>query len=333
MLVGWKPKFNDPKVASVRFRCLTPLGCLQTEKYPIEIFNDERTYDAVIFSKLYGRKDQALARDLRNQGCVTLLDLSDNHFYNPRNLPLYVDAARDLRLMAELVDQVVCCGSYLADVVSREARLAQPPLIVGDAVEAFELPARDPTDSALFRILWFGSHGSPNATAGMEDLRRIRQHLSAAARQRACELVVVSNKRETFENLRAKLDLPSRYRDWDERAFAEELAQADLVVVPVTANDFTLCKSNNRVATALWHGVPVLADRIPAYDELENFAVLDDWDAGFGAALAGDRALTERTEAGRDYVRAHFNGPVIARAWRGAIETAFVRAGASHGVS
>ncbi|MEJ0059369.1 MAG: hypothetical protein WDM79_07290 [Terricaulis sp.] len=101
----------------------------------------------------------------------------------------------------------------------------------------------------------------------------------------------------------------------------------------MTANPFTLCKSNNRVATALWHGAPVLADRIPAYDELADFAVLDDWDAGFSAALGRDAKLTQRTQAGRAYVRAHYNGPVMARAWRGAIETALTRAGAPHEVS
>ncbi|MEJ0059371.1 MAG: hypothetical protein WDM79_07300 [Terricaulis sp.] len=65
--IGWKPKSNDPKVASVRFRCLTPLGHLQRDGYPIELFDASQRYDAVIFSKLYGRKDQALARELRAQ--------------------------------------------------------------------------------------------------------------------------------------------------------------------------------------------------------------------------------------------------------------------------
>ncbi len=102
----------------------------------------------------------------------------------------------------------MCCGDYLAEVVSREARLTHPPLVVGDAVEEFALGPRTDDPNAAFRILWFGSHGSPNAVAGMEDLRRIRTHLAAAAKQRACELVIVSNKRETYDALRGELDIP-----------------------------------------------------------------------------------------------------------------------------
>jgi hypothetical protein len=333
MRIGWKPKSSDPAIASVRFRCLTPLAHLAAANYPIELFDPARDYTAVIFSKLYGRKDQALARALRDKGCVTLLDLSDNHFYNPKNLPLYVEAGADLRAMAERVDQVICCAAHLAEIVAKEANLARPPLVVGDAVEDLPVTARKNDEAAPFRILWFGSHGSPNAIAGMEDLRRIRPQLERAAMQQACELVVISNKREAYEALVPDIGIPSRYRDWSQAAFAEELARADLIVVPVTTNPFTLCKSNNRVATALWYAVPVLADRIPAYDDLAAFAVVDDWDAGFDAALRRDPALTRRTEAGRAHVREHFSGPVIAQAWRAAIETALDRAGAPHGVS
>jgi hypothetical protein len=57
-LVGWKPKSRDRNVASVRFRCLTPLGELQREGRAIELYSPQQdaagAYSAVIFSKLYG---------------------------------------------------------------------------------------------------------------------------------------------------------------------------------------------------------------------------------------------------------------------------------------
>jgi hypothetical protein len=327
MRIGWKPKFNDPRVASVRFRCLTPMRALQQTGVRVEIFDPRQAevYSLVVFSKLYDPTEQAIARALRSQGCRTILDLSDNHFYNPHGLPQYAAAATHLRAMVALVDRVVCCSPEMARVVALHTAPARPPLVVGDAVEDFAVVRTRSVDR--FRILWFGSHGSPNAASGMEDLLRIRDHLGDIARTHPAELVIVSNNAQKFAALQGALPVPSRYVEWTPVAFAKELSRADLVVVPVTPNPFTFCKSNNRVATALWHGVPVLADRIPAYDELAPFAYVDDWERGFLHALSDVPDLAERTEAGRRFVREGFNNEVIAAAWRRAFEVALETAG------
>jgi hypothetical protein len=330
MLVGWKPKSHDANIASVRFRCLAPLQELQRQSFGIELYSADKdaagAYSAVIFSKLYGAADQQIAASLATRGVRTILDVSDNHFYNPFDLPEYRQAGSDMRLMASLVDRVVCCSTHLAGVLTHEASLKSAPLVVGDAVETMRLPpaAADPFVPAAgqpFRIVWFGSHGSPNAPSGMEDVLRINRQLAHAAQTRTCELVVVSNKRSKFDALRDRLPIPSSYLEWSDTALMEAFAGANLVVVPVTPNPFTKCKSNNRVATALWHGIPTLADRIPAYDELSEFAVLDDWDFGFEHALGGSREMRLRTAAGATYVRTHFNNRNIAAEWRRAIKT------------
>jgi hypothetical protein len=338
MLVGWKPKSDDPKVASVRFRCLTPLRELQRSGFKVEMYRPEvdaaGKYSAVIFSKLYGAQDQRLAASLAERGVKTILDVSDNHFYNPNDLPEYRQAAGDLRRMAELVDRVICCSAHLGGVIAREASLDLPPLIVGDAVEDTCLPfnARDPFDvspGSPFRIVWFGSHGSPNAPAGMEDLRRIVKPIESAAKIRPCELVIISNNQAKFEAMRRELPLPVRYVEWADGALMSEFASGNLVVVPISANPFTKCKSNNRVATALWHGLPTIADRIPAYEELSEFAILDDWDNGFAHAMSASRELRMRTAAGTSYVRAHFGNRTIAAEWRHAIKVVLAQSARS----
>lgn len=329
-LVGWKPKSNDRGVASVRFRCLSPLAELQRTGFDVELYSQEADaagrYSAVIFSKLYSPADQKLAADLRVRGVKTILDLSDNHFYNPFELPEYVAAASNMKAMCELVDRVICCSTYLAQVVAQEAKLARPPLVVGDAVEAMTLPLDAPSPYSgrggdPFRILWFGSHGSPNAPAGMEDILRMRKHLAAAHARTNCELVVLSNNAGKYDAIAPRIDIPSRYVEWADGALMTVMARTNLVVVPVSVNLFTKCKSNNRAATALWHGIPVVADRIPAYDDLRAFTFLDDWEAGFAHALAGSREIRMRTAAGSTYVRQNFNISMIAGEWRRAIKT------------
>lgn len=328
--VGWKPKSISRDVASVRFRCLSPMAELQRTGFDIELYSAEADaadrYSAVIFSKLYSAADQKLAASLSARGVKTILDLSDNHFYNPAGLPEYVDASANMRAMCSLVDRVVCCSTYLAQVVAQEAKPRRYPLVVGDAVETMVLPLDAPPpfgdrDGRPFRILWFGSHGSPNAPAGMEDLLRIQKSLAAANAKVGCELVVLSNNAEKYRALAPRFGIPSRYVEWGEGALMATMAQANLVVVPVTVNPFTKCKSNNRAATALWHGVPVVADRIPAYEDLRSFTFLDDWEAGFAHALAGSREIQMRTAAGSAYVRQNFNISMIAGEWRRAIKS------------
>ena len=329
-LVGWKPKSNSRDVASVRFRCLSPMAELQRTGFDVELYSEEAAaadrYAAVIFSKLYSPADQKLAAELNARGVRTILDLSDNHFYNPSNLPEYVTAASNMRAMCGLVDRVICCSAYLGQIVAQEVKLPRPPLVVGDAVEAMVLPldARLPFSSRggdPFCILWFGSHGSPNAPAGMEDILRIRKQLEAAHEKVKCELIVLSNNAEKYQALAPKIGIPSSYVEWSGDALMTTMARTHLVVVPVSVNPFTKCKSNNRAATALWHGIPVIADRIPAYEDLRSFMFLDDWDAGFAHALAGSREIQMRTEAGTVSVRQDFNISVIAAEWRRAIKT------------
>jgi hypothetical protein len=328
--VGWKPKSSISDVASVRFRCLSPMNELKRMGFDVQLYSEEAAnagqYSAVIFSKLYAPADQALAKRLKAEGVKTLLDLSDNHFYNPAGLPEYLAAASNMKAMSELVDRVICCSPHLALIVSQQAKLRRSPLVVGDAVEQMSLPvdAVSPfvgPQTDVFRILWFGSHGSPNAPAGMEDILRIREHLEALQGKVDAELVILSNNVEKYRALSSKIGIASTYVEWAGDVLVKLLAKTNLVVIPITENPFTKCKSNNRAATALWHGIPVIADRIPAYESLRSFLFLDDWRAGFDHAVARSREIQLRTSAGAAYVRQNFNISTIAGDWRRAITT------------
>ncbi len=321
MHVGWLAKSTNVRVASVRFRCLTPIRVLQADGVNAALYDPDQVYQLVVFSKRYDEADQETARRMRGQGVRTVLDLSDNHFYNPFELSSYEQVARNLRAMCEEVDAVVCCSRALADIVSTHANLRRAPYVVGDAVEALPVPAKPATNFAPpadgpFSILWFGSHGSPNAPSGMSDVLRIRDQLAWANSMRRCELVVVSNSVEKFDALKHQLAMPARYCEHTAAVLGAELVQANLVVIPITPNPFTRCKSANRIASALWHGAPVAADAIPSYEPLRGFVSMDDWDRGFRSALEADPAVKTRTRAGQAFVRQHYNDHTLGAAWR-----------------
>jgi glycosyltransferase involved in cell wall biosynthesis len=315
-MIGFKPKTPDLSVASVRYRCLLPAAELCRRGFPAQIYRPEADgyYAAVVFSKLYDRSHQELAKRLRGAGTKVVLDLCDNHFYNPYDLPAYAQARRDLLSMLRLADRVVCSTPALADVVREEAGLELRPEVVGDPVEPAPL-APDGVPDGVPRLLWFGSHGAPNAPCGMSDLKRIAPALARARAIRDFELVVSSNDRARYERDIRPLPLRTSYVDWTRDGFPALLASAWAVVIPVTPNPFTVCKSNNRLVAALAAGVPALADSIPSYEEFSPYCRLGSWDEGLRELLSDPQGARARARAARGFLAERWSEASIGTQW------------------
>jgi len=312
-MIGWVPRSTDRSVASFRYRCLLPMSELRRRGLAAELFEpSQRTrYRAVIFSKRYDSASRDLARQLVSNGTQVVLDLCDNHFYNPYGLPAYQHAASDLRAMVAVASRVVCSTTYLAEIVAAEC--GAHPVVIPDPIEDVGVPAGDePTERT---IVWFGSHGSPNAPGGMADIANVAEQLTTAASMCPFKLEVISNSREKFERVIAPLHLNAAFLDWSPATQARALARAAGAIVPIDRNPFTLAKSNNRLVTALVAGVPVIADSIPAYDEFRPFCYLDDWENGLRNALLRADDARHRTEAGARYARSRYSLARIGEAW------------------
>ena len=318
-MIAWKAATNDSRVASFRYRVAAPLAALAARGQPVELYDPARAgcYTAVIFSKSYGEADQRLARALRAAGGRTLFDLCDNHFYNPDDLPRYRKARVDLTAMIDEVDQVIVSTPALAEVVAREAQPRRAPIVIGDVAEQIAPEGRP--DPARLTLLWFGSHGSPNAPSGMTDLLRIAPSLQAAFRRTAFELVIASNNRDKFARVAPLLSVPARYVEWSQDGFASLLGAADAVLIPLSDNPFVACKTHNRITTALSAGVPVVADAIASYREFAPFAWLDDWDRGLREVLENGPAARTRAASARAYMRRHWSADAIAQQWERAL--------------
>lgn len=324
-MIGWKPSaptlwhriFGNKNIASVRYRCLLPLAELQKSGFPVELYrkSNRDQYKAVLFSKTYGPQDQELAMDLRRRGRGVLLDICDNHFYNPNDVPRYRRGRQDLLKMITLADQVSCSTQALARIVAAEAGLKKTPLVVADPVDpAMRAEGLKPRPGRP-RLLWFGAHGVANAPCGMEDLLRVSQNLERLSRRRDFELVVASNDRSKFRRLIAALPFPTSYIPWRLETFPELLSGAWAALIPVTLNPFTECKSSNRLAAALFAGIPVVADAIPSYREFAPFAYLDDWDAGLDAVFERRPQALAKAAQGREYLSQKYLPGHMALAW------------------
>lgn len=319
--IGWKIARTDPALASVRYRIDAPIRLLRARGHDVSTVEGMsiETFDTIVFCKSYGTDDQALAGLAKREGKTVVFDLCDNHFYNPHSLPRYEKARHDLKAMMALADTVTCTTSALADVIRYETGGAVRPCLVED------LPEHSPTSRAQrpdqgVKLLWFGSHGSPNAPSGMEDLLTIREPLETFARQNEVELVVCSNSRDKFTALIEPMALHTAYVEWSLKKQTTLIDKTHAVLIPVTINPFTGCKSNNRLTLALGAGVPTLATGIASYLEFAAFCRLDSWELGLNRLAHSYDVEKSRALHGRDYIIRNWNENRIANQWEQALE-------------
>lgn len=342
-LIGWKPKFYDPTVASARIRCLSPLSELRARGYQIELFDDARcsTYRAVVYSKLYDDATYREAAALKARGTRIILDLCDNHFYNPSAWGPLIKARDELLRMLALADYVVTSTETLAEVV----RTAKPDVcsitVIGDAVEieikeeftsmwrrwwhrrqlTYLLDAiKGEQEEGRTPLVWFGIHGGPNAPYGMLDLLKIRQCVEGLNSQFPLSLTVISNSWHKYFKVIRPWTIPTRYIPWSANTFLTALRAHAIAVIPISSNPFTQCKTNNRLVTALQAGVAVVGDSIPSYDEFRCVTRLDSWESGLREYLLNPDLRLQDVQRAKSIIDVRWTLPRIADQWQNFFE-------------
>ena len=106
--IAWKPFSASPDKASARLRSFLPCQYLREAGWQCEIFESVNvaSYELVIFQKAYDEESVMLAQSLSDRGVKTVLDLSDNHFFNPDDVPALRERAERLHRMIKVVDAV-----------------------------------------------------------------------------------------------------------------------------------------------------------------------------------------------------------------------------------
>jgi hypothetical protein len=321
--IGWKPASNDAAIASYRFRVSMPATALSGLGYqagPVDQLGIDHC-DVVVFSKSYSPADLALARAVRKRGGRVIFDLCDNHFYNPFGLKKYEEAQVRIREMMSIANDTICTTDALSRAIADETGGAVTAMVVGDAAERLKFRRKAPAaDGRRLELLWFGSHGSPNAPGGMEDLALIQDELTALSNRRAIRLTVCSNSEAKFQAVAGAMPFETCYVAWAPDSYAAAMKAADAVLIPINRNPFTDSKSHNRLTSALYAGLPVVATGIESYREFADYCVLDNWAGGL-EALASD--LPNRTAlaiASRPYIDQNWSMKTLSHRWIQALD-------------
>lgn len=332
--IAFWPTAADPRVASTRIRCMQVIDSLRALGIDAALHRPSDRPQVLVLSKRYDDATLADAESLRKEfGTRLVLDLCDNHFHADRPEQKWRERAERLRNACRRVDRVVASSDRLADMIRESCGGGLRVDVIADAVD---LGVADPRDRDRFdwlhalrlrafaaryrvtpgrRLIWFGNHGFVNAGGGMQDLDRIAPALAAHHRRQPLTLLVVSNRWRSYRRLSSTWSWPSLYLPWSGANFARALAASAIALIPAQRNAFTLCKTNNRLATAFMHGLGVAADSLPSYEEFRDLAVLDGWQQGLSTLMDDSVERARRVAAARERLDARYAPAVIARRW------------------
>lgn len=316
--IAFKPAAPTPELASARLRAFLPCQYLADAGWDCEIFDAARfdQYEIVVFQKAYQHEDLDLVAQLRRRGARTVFDLCDNHFYDPEARPILQERAERLRRMIDLVDMVTVSTPILAQLIDRHA------VVIDDVLEPVHCDATAPirrwwrqVSGAPLRVVWFGGAGLEYPPFGLVDLQRIVPELNVAHARTPIRLTVISNSREIFARIATKCDFPIIYREYRTATFQRLFQRQDLCLVPVNVNPFTICKTLNRPALSLTLGLPVIADAIPAYEELRPFITFGDWTDNILDCANHRSAWYRQALAGAAYLNGKFTRRHVVKQW------------------
>lgn len=338
MRFGWWPRSTENKTASYRLRCAQIIHELQRQDIDCGVWKPGLSAPSVlVLSKRYDAESLRVATEMRRDfGTRLVLDLCDNHFYASDSDPAWQRRAELLRHAVSCVDTVIASTPTLGDVIQRECSDSGTLEIVGDAAELPDTLVGSVGVGGLLaewrlgalarrlaklvpdknrRLVWFGKHASRYADGGMSDLRSVLGNIEHVHAQKPVHLTVISNSRKTYQRVMHGCGVPVSYLPWNARTFSRALRLHGTCVIPIGSNPFTVCKTNNRVATALLHDLSVVADSIPSYEELDNFVWLRDWKNGLSEATAGAPNASPRRHSGASFIRREYSLEAISKRW------------------
>jgi hypothetical protein len=320
--VRWVPAAATDAVASVRLRASRPSDALAGAGWDSAVVHGRWPLraDVVVFQKAYEERHLRSADRLRRRGTLVVLDLCDNHFFRESTGEPALDARGErLRKMIDVAHVVTVSTPELANLVDH------PDVhVIDDALEPTQ-PTRLPASGTASRLVWFGNAGSEQEGYGLCDLGTIMPALESLARRIPFHLTVLSNSRESYDRYVGGAKVSASYEPWTLDGRERTLASADIALLPVTLNDFTRCKTSNRVVMALQSGLAVVAGRVPSYEEFAPCIRFDDWEQNLATYLSDGQRRTSDVRAGQQYIADRFPPDHLVRQWTDVLTSSFAQ--------
>jgi glycosyltransferase involved in cell wall biosynthesis len=321
MKIGWVLASMSRKIASSRIRAYNIMEYLKKFlNVENEIYREGKDYDIVVFVKTLEDKYVELARSIKT---ITVFDIMDNHFNYP-NPTENVIASERARIncirMSKICDYVTTPSSYLANFITYYNGNC---VIIPDATEDIYLDyvkRHIPKEEVI--LVWQGY------AFNLICIKSIFPVLSRLAKRYKIALHIITDTADP--SFRAILPKIRRMREefnivckhWSLETRAEDLLEGDIGVSPLIENDWTRCKSNNKIASYMAMAIPTVGTPIPSYKETIKSGVNgflasteEDWYNHLEKLIINHNLRNEIGQKGRETVLSSFTLEKIGNRW------------------
>ncbi|HSN24155.1 MAG TPA: hypothetical protein VLS45_08325 [Methylomicrobium sp.] len=243
------------------------------------------------------------------QGQNVIYDICDHPFNDNDKLDKCIMASRVVTSTETLRDEILSLTNrdpeHVVTIQDALDPVAVQPISI-DRSQPIGLP-KSADFSAPIRFLWYGNWGNADKpNFGMKCLLPIIDQLNAF--EDRASLTVVSNSGWLWDSIWPKFTIRAQYIEWGYSTFSSIATLHTHCIIPLEIDEYTKCKSHNRVTTAQHLGLDVIASPVPNYLLFLNRFMEDGWTEGKLPFFKMDKAEIERRHAAIQL-------PVIAAKW------------------
>lgn len=308
-----------------------PCKYLKQQGWSCEIFRAKNIeqYQIVVFQKLYDQESIDLVKKLKSRGVITIFDLCDNHFfYQLEDAAALVERTEKLQKMLDLVNVVSVSTLELQKIIKLKTN--KIPVVIDDAIEPPKINIlfkkyltlkKEFLPKESFKVIWYGNAGTENPPYGIIDLVKVLPFLEQLNQEISVNLSVISNSLDSFKHYTSATKIPIKYYQWQLSTFPYIFSQHDLCIIPISLNHLTRCKTNNRLVLSLLLDVPVIADKIPSYEEFSEFVLFSDWENNLRKYAHSSLLRQQHIKQGKEYILAKYNQDRVVSQWSTLFET------------
>lgn len=242
-------------------------------------------YQCLVFQKRYSDKDIALARAAKDRGVKIVFDMTD---------PLWWFDPKPVYAMMSIADAITVSSAGMLQAV-KDSGLCDVVRHIDDRMN----PAYHPTtvqhgERDVPTLAWFGQAGNRVGLIGALPILAYVANLGNVFKLRIID-----------ESPTSHLDLDGpfeiEYVPWALETFHAQLTACDIAVLPPYPGPWGALKSENRAASAMWAGLPVIDGYNPG--ELVDLLTKPDLRAAQG-------------KRNRDYAERHYDVAQSVTEWR-----------------
>ena len=164
-------------------------------------------------------------------------------------------------------------------------------------------------------LSWFGNSGAPHVF-GVTDLLLLEKDLVLLKEKISFTLLIVSDRDEQLSYF-SHLPIDICFVPWSMDTVRAVLQKSDLVLIPNRRNEFSVCKSANRIVFSIMNNLPVIATTTKANEFFEgDIGRPGNWCELILEVLNNKQSWNSKVISAKQKIETHLSNERLADLWR-----------------